>query len=692
VIRALVIAALLLGGGSAARAADTRGLEQRANAFYDRLSRGDTAGARAAFPSLEQDLARTIDTLQDKMDEQREAIIDRDGDLEALYASPSWREDEVATLVLGYHLAWVRYQGAQLTDDATRKKKLLREAADGFEQYTAAEQIPEIYSESIYGRGLALMDLGQYGEAIGDLQTAAGLPRTAAKAKAALAEAKRRQSGGKPVAAPDPAEQLAQLRALLEAAAKNPDKGGEASEMARSLAAQGGDWPSRVQGVIRDLPPSSHGLALQGQLAIDAHHCDQLPALVKAGADLKDSGRARWRPELLYLNAACELNDGKQADAARLFATLAAEFPNSPRAEEAAYYRCRALDTARHGDAAAEKDYEPALRDYLEHYGKSPRSSEIRYLLAELVRERGDCKAAIPLYEQVTSGDFATRARLGALECRVGALTPDAAAERTVLLDDLQRFVAGASKQTDERTLAKACLLGALVAVRQKPPDDAAALGFLDDYERRFPKESEWHDTARRVRLEARLRAGQYAQAEADVDALLAQVDDKATRKLVARIGKDLMRRHAGDEAQSAALARKIWSALAADGSDPQDRANLSELELSAGNEDEARKLFEGVLAVRPDSAQAQRGAARAATALGDREAAMGYWRQVVDQSTPGGTSWYEARLAEFDLLVASGHTPEACDLARRASGQSKTTGGDVLAKQLLERARTVCR
>jgi len=691
VIRGLVIAALVASAGIA-RAADTRALEQRANAFYDRLSRGDTAGARAAFPALEQDLARTIDTLQDKMDEQREAIIDRDGDLEALYASPSWREDEVATLVLGYHLAWVRYQGAQLTDDAAKMKKLLRGAADGFEQYTAAEQIPEIYSESVYGRGLALMDLGQYGEAIGDLQTAAGLPRTAAKAKAALAEAKRRQSGGKPVAAPEPADQLAQLRTLLETAAKNPDKGGEATEMARGLAAQGGDWPSKVQGVIRDLPPSSHGLALQGQLAIDARHCDQLPALVAAGADVKDAGRARWRPELLYLAAACALNAGKQAEAARQFGQLASEFPSGPRAEEAAYYRCRALDTARHDDSAAAKEYEPALREYLERYGKSPRSGEIRYLLAELARERGDCAAAIPLYEQVGSGEFAVRARLGALECRVGALTPDDAAKRTALLKDVRSFVDTAPKQTDERTLAKACLLGALVAVRQKPPDDTAALAFLDDYEKRFPAESEWHDTARRVRVEARLRAGQYAQAESDVEGLLTQANDKATRKLIARIGKDLMRRHAGDPAQSAALARKIWTALAADGRDPQDRATLAELELAAGNAAEARRLFESVLEVSPDSAQAQRGAARAATALGDKEAAMGYWRQVIDQSTPGGTSWYEARLAEFELLVASNHTPEACDLARRALGQSKTTGGDVLAKQLTERARAVCR
>jgi TolA-binding protein len=693
VIRALTIAALLAASAGHPFAADTRALEQRANAFYDRLARGDTAGARSAFPALEQDLARTIDALQDKMDEQREAIVDRDGDLEALYRSPEWRDDEVATLVLGYHLAWVRYQGAQLTQDPAAKKKLLRQAANGFEQYTAAEEIPEIYAEGLYGRGLALLDLGEYREAIGELETAARLPRTAAKAKAALAEAKRRAAGGKPEAAPDPAEQLERLRTLLVAANAAPDKGGNAMEFARVLTAQGGQWPAQVKGVITDLPPSSLGLAVQGQLAVDGGRCSELAALATAGEELRDAGRSRWRPELLYLNAACVLNAGRQAEAARLFAALANEFPASPRAEEASYYRCRTLDVGRHGDPALAADYESALRAYLEQHDKSAHAAEIRFLLAELLRERGDCAAASPLYVQVTSGEFAARARLAVLECRVSALGPDASnADRTAVLKDLQTFVADAPKGADERTLARACLLGALVAVRQKPPDDATTLGFLDDYERRFPKEDEWHDTARRVRLDARLRAGQYAQAEADVDVLLAQTKDEATRKLVARVGRDLMRRSAADPAKSAALARKIWTALAADGTDPQDRVTLGELQLAAGDAADARKSFEAVLAARPDSAEAERGAARAAAALGDRDAAMGYWRQIVDQSPPGGTSWYEARLAEFDLLVAAGHVPEACDLARRAAGQSKTTGGDVLAGQLAERVRQTCR
>jgi TolA-binding protein len=687
VIRAAAVACVLALATASAFAADTRGLEQRANAFYDRLARGDHAGARGTFPALEADLARATETLRDDLDARREALIERDGDLEALYQSPSWRDDEIASLVLGYHLAWVRYQGAQLTADAGRKKALLREAAEGFGQYTAVSEVPEIYAESLYGRGLALLDLGQYRDAIADLEVAAGLPRTAGKAKGALAEAKRRAAGGKVAAAPDPAEQLDRLRTLLT-------KAGEASELARSLAAQGGDWPAKVRLAIRDTlgggkdgpPASSYGLALLGQLAIDARRCDDLPALVAAGDQVRDAGRVRWRPDLLFLHAACVLNAGRQAEAARLFAAIGAEFPTAARAEEAAYYRCRALDVGRHADASLAPDYEPALRAFLDRYGKSARATEMRFLLAELLRERDDCAGATALYQQITTGDYAARARFAVLECRVAALQPDAAAERARALADIRTFVAAAPKQLDERTLAKAHLLGAMVAVRLDPPDDAAAITLLDGFEKRFPNEASWHDTASRMRLDARLRAGQFAQAESDLDVLLAGIADKATRKLAARIGRDLMRRGA-----QPALARKIWTALAADGSDPQDRVTLAELELAAGNAAAARTLFEAVLKVQPDSAQARRGAARAATALGDENAAMAYWREVVDQSTPGGTSWYEARLAQFDLLVANDREADACDLARRAAGQSKTTGGDVLAKQLAERARTTC-
>ena len=696
-IRAARIAVALLLLGTAAGAGDTGGLEQRAQRFYDLLAHGNRSAAEAAFPALERDLAAATDSLQDRLDAMREDVIDRDGDLEALYESPAWRESEIASLVLAYHLAWVRYQGAQLTSDATRKKALLRSAAQGFGQFTVVSEVPEIYAESLYGRGLAFMDLGQYRDAIADLQAASELPKTRTKAKAALAEAKRRAAGGKPVTAPTPEEQLARLRTLVEAAARDPEKGAAATELARGLAAQGGEWPGKVRGVVTDTlggdpPKSSYGLALLGQLAVDARRCQDLPALVQAGADVRDAGRARWRPELLFLTAACVLNAGKAAEAARLLGDLETEFPKSPRAEEASYYRARALDTARHDDPALGGAYEQALRRYLDRFPKSTRATEIRFLLAERLREEGKCAEAAPLYAQVTEGELAPRARLATLECRVGALPPDDAAARARLQQELAAFVADPPKGADERTRAKATLLAALLAARAKPPDDAAIVALLAGYERRFPEEKEWHQSALRARLEARVRAGETGDAEADLQALLADAkDDPEARSLAAQLGRDLMER-AGSEPGAAALARQIWEALAADGTNVQDRVTLGELELESGDAAAARATFEAVLVGHPDSAQARRGLARAAAAVGDRDASMAAWREVVEHSKPGGTAWYEARLAQFELLAGGGDEAAACDLARRAAGQAKTTGGDVLARQLAERAGTLCR
>jgi len=77
-------------------------------------------------------LSSSADELKDRLDKMREEIIDQDGDLEELYRTARWREPEVASLVVTYHLAWVRYQGAQLTGDAAKKKALLQKAIDGF--------------------------------------------------------------------------------------------------------------------------------------------------------------------------------------------------------------------------------------------------------------------------------------------------------------------------------------------------------------------------------------------------------------------------------------------------------------------------------------------------------------------------------------------------------------------------------
>jgi len=118
----------------------------------------------------------------------------------------------------------------------------------------------------------------------------------------------------------------------------------------------------------------------------------------------------------------------------------------------------------------------------------------------------------------------------------------------------------------------------------------------------------------------------------------------------------------------------------------------LADLELRAGDAAAARRLYEEVLAKDAGSAEALRGAARAAAALGDRDHALAYWRAVLDSSTAGGTAWYEARLAQVTLLAEDGRRGQACELLRAARGRATSAGGDQLETRLRAMEPDVCR
>src|SRR5262249_26657903 len=160
------------------------------------------------------------------------------------------------------------------------------------------------------------------------------------------------------------------------------------------------------------------------------------------------------------------------------------------RARDAAYFRFRALDVARAGDASLTPTYEAALRDFVARHATDPSAAEARYLLGELARAQGDCPKAEGAYAQVTAGPFAPRARLGTLECDVGALVkagPSASAEqRRALIDRLRTFLRELPAKGNEDLAARATLMGGLLAAQAAPPDSTVVLEFLDRFEERF--------------------------------------------------------------------------------------------------------------------------------------------------------------------------------------------------------------
>jgi len=405
---------------------------------------------------------------------------------------------------------------------------------------------------------------------------------------------------------------------------------------------------------------------------------------------VQDEGRARYRPELLFLDAGCRLNAGQAGEAAERFAELLKDFPKSPRAREAAYYRFRALDVARANDASLNAAYDAALTAFVTRFPKDEGAGEAHYLLGERRRADGDCTKADVGYAKVTGGPYVGRAKLGSLECDVGALvkagknaTPEM---RQALIDRLRAFVRDVpAKGPDEQGVARAALMGGLVASDAAQP--AVVVEFLDKYETRFPAQKEWHPTAVQRRLAARVALGQFAEAERDLDAFVASTSGPERRKTLDDVGRVLQKEIDGqDEARrkaALALARKVYAALVADGGETADRLALASLEVRAGDPAAARKLYDEALAKDPSSAEAMRGAAKAAAEAGDRAGALARWKQVVESSPTGGTGWYEARLEQVKLMLAAGDKGQACEVIRLSAGKSTTTGGDQLDKQL---------
>jgi tetratricopeptide (TPR) repeat protein len=227
------------------------------------------------------------------------------------------------------------------------------------------------------------------------------------------------------------------------------------------------------------------------------------------------------------------------------------------------------------------------------------------------------------------------------------------------------------------------------------PPDRDTIVALLTDFEKKYPGSKDLFPRALETRLEARVAQGQLAAAEPDLDAWLAAQPDGDRTKALSRIGRDLAGQTARTEGaqrdRGRAMARKVFDVLVREGGGAADRIQLADLQLSAGDAPSARKLYDEVLAQDANSGEALRGAARAAAAMGETDAALGYWHRVVDGSEPGGTAWYEARIEQVTLLKNSDRKSDACSVLRSSRGQSKTAGGDALSKRLAAMEPEVC-
>jgi len=527
-------------------------------------------GLRAAYEAVNEPLEGLYTQNSNSLERMAKQVMDADGDLEALYDTPAFKDAQVVATHSLYYLNWLHFYGARLYDGAARRE-LLEKAQRGFSEFAVGDRRTELLIESLLGRGLCHLELGNVEFAVHDLQAVINDPQTSAerKAKARLAlldgyvrsgnaaEALKLSdqmlgSGGR---AQDNLIRFLRARALLDAAKK---AGGTEAERYRQQALStmeqlrkaGSGWDEKVAALLAssvDDPEKWAGGASSpfakwelAKLLVQKGDYKQAAPLLEGVANSTDADLRKHQGEAHYFLGLAKFQAGDYAAAAADL-DVALQEDKPAYGADAAYLRFKALEALvakDPGQAGLAARYEQAVRDCVEKYPDHKSAFEAQFRLGELLQAQGKFAEAIQAYAQVQrAGDagFALRAQFATLQCEFELLqamnqhTPSA--ERTRLRGDiaagLQQFDSPAAQyeqrggKTDSVPLgqmrAKVAVMKAVQGTLQSPANDQAVLDALTGFEKRFPDQQELLPQVTRLRLVAYQHLGRFADADAEV-------------------------------------------------------------------------------------------------------------------------------------------------------------------------------
>jgi pentatricopeptide repeat protein len=148
----------------------------------------DREALRSAYEAISAPLEEIYSQNSGNLERMAKRIMDEDGDLEALYETQPFKDAQLVASHALYFLNWLHYYGARLYDGAQRQQ-LLEKAQQGFSEFAVGDRRSELLIESLLGRGLCHLELGNTEFAVHDLDAVIRDPQASAerKAKARLA-------------------------------------------------------------------------------------------------------------------------------------------------------------------------------------------------------------------------------------------------------------------------------------------------------------------------------------------------------------------------------------------------------------------------------------------------------------------------------------------------------------------------
>jgi TolA-binding protein len=673
---------------------------------------------RSAYIAIKEPLQKVYDKNNAYLQSSTQKVIDADGDLEALQDSEPYRNAQVVASQALYFLNWLHYYGARLYD-GKESKDLLEKAQAGFSEFAVGEVTTDLSVESLLGRGLCNLELGNVEFAVHDLSAVAKDEKASqerrAKARFALLDAYVR-SGNVKQALPLSEELLAstrgdeanwvrflRIRALLDGAKKTGGADGDryrqlALAMMEQLGRGGSGWADRVTALAQTEIQNPEEWSKKAQspfakwelaklLAQKNDYSSALP-LLEDVVSANDESLKSQMPEAHYILGLAKFKAGEYLEAAdQLEQALAGE--KQSFAADAAYVRFKALEAAVAADPTSVEPerYEQALRSFLTDHSGHASAFEAQYRLGEYLQAQGRFSQAIDTYAKV-SGDkgFELQAQFATMQCSFELLrdTTRAPARQALLQrigEQLDRFDAAAAAyeskaRRDDQTpvkdmRAKAAVMRSVHLRQQSPVDHQAVLAALAGFEDKYGVQEELMPQVVRIRLEMYQALGRFADADAEVKAHAAEIarlEPAQVEQLAVGFIREGARRHGrGDTAANEAaqqVALRFYEGLAGEEAPSvKTQLTLARLYENTGKPDKARELYQQVIDAKGDSSSALRGLGRIAEGEKRLDDALGYWKRLVAGTRPGDFPWYESSYEVARLTHAQGKTEDACRL-----------------------------
>ena len=710
---------------------------------------------REALLSAYQAISTPLDEIYDQsggnLERMAKKIMDDDGDLEALYEAPTYKQAQIIGAQALYYLNWLHYYGARLHEGAQRKA-LLEQAQRGFSEFAVGEKHSDLLVESLLGRGLCYLELGNIEFAAHDLRAVADDSQASAerrgKARLALLDGYVRDGNvpealklseqmlGQGGRAEDNLIRFLRIRALLDGAKKASGTEAEhyrqqALALMDQLRKAGGGWDEKVAALAAtgiDNPEQWAGNADNpfakwelAKLLVQKNDYKQALPLLEGFINSNDAAMRVHQSEAHYFLGLAKFQAGQHEEAAtQLDAALKEEKP--PYGADAAYVRFKAREAlaAKNPEAASGAPYEQAVRDYVSRYPDHKFAYEAQFRLGELLHAQHKFGEAIDAYRKV-SGDpaFELRAEFGALQSRFELLQAEVqhptALQRDALLKEigtgLQQFdrkaaefekaKAGGEPVPMEQMRAKTAIMKAVYVNLQPQPDMQTVADTLSGFEKKYPDQKDLLPQAVRVRLVAYEALGRFADAEADAKAygslLVASYGTAAIEELAVGFIREGAKRNgkgdhsANDAAQQVAL--QLYEHLSTDNDgSAKNKLTLARLYENTGELKKAADLYGEALAAKGDSLSALRGLGRIAETDKRLAEAQGYWQQFLKTSRPGDAPWYEGQYQIARLTNVQGRKKESCDLLDQLKPNMPGLSDIELRGKLDELYKQVCR